>query len=391
LTFCSPTFGQQEPDTAGERVIHPDLATAEQEKAVEPDPYRIWASADWWLAWIKGAAFPILVTQGASSDSVPGALGQQGTMLRFGGGEVVPHDRQGARFEVGGWLDSEEFFGAVLSGAFLASRNVGTELASPGTPVLARPFLNVATQQQDASLVTFPGLASGTISVESGTRLWGADANLLATLIGSPDYSVRLLCGLRYFELHDDLTVTENVQVNATSPLLAGQQVVVCDNFACDNSFYGGNIGFRAAYTVRQLELQVTGQCGLGLCQELVGVAGLTDTNWKPGRQTIPAGLLAVSSNSGDHVRNVFAVVPEVDVNARYEITRHLIVSAGYSFMYWSQVARAAQQVNTNVNPNLVPTSVTFGQPTTLQQPQLLIRDTDFWVQGVHLGVELRF
>jgi hypothetical protein len=367
------------------------LPAAEEVEQFEPDPYRFWASADWWLAWIKGGAFPILITQGAASDTVPGALGQQGTMVRFGGGEAVPHDRQGARFQLGVWMDGEECLGVEVGGAFLASRNVGTEVASPGTPVVARPFFNVSTQQQDSSLVTFPGMAAGAVSIESGTRLWGADASFLATLIGSHDYPVRLLLGFRYFDLHDDLTVTENVQVNSTSPVLPGQQVTVRDNFACDNSFFGGNIGLRAAYTVRRLELRATTECALGLCQELVSVAGLTDINGPAARQTFPAGLLAVSSNSGDHLRNVFAVVPEVDVDARYEITRHLIVSAGYSFMYWSQVARAAQQVDTNVNPNLVPTSVTFGQPATLEQPQLSIRNTDFWVQGVHLGVELRY
>src|SRR5436190_730609 len=93
-------------------------------------------------AQVMLAALVGLVTQGASSDAVPGALGQQGTMLRFGGGEVVPHDRQGARFRLGAWLDCNECLGVELGGSFLASRLVGIGLASPGTPVLARPFFN---------------------------------------------------------------------------------------------------------------------------------------------------------------------------------------------------------------------------------------------------------
>jgi len=392
---CPQVYGQNPPSeaAAGEpvRVIHPDLPPADEAAEPAQQSYRVWARADWWLAWIKGVTWPVLVTQGATSDPLPGALGQPGTMFRFGGGEVVPQARQGGRFQLGGWLDSDEGFGVELGGLFLASRNVGIGLTSPGTPAIARPFFNVGTQQQDASLVTFPGLASGNVAVQSGTRLDGADARLLLALSGSKDYPVRLLLGFRYLDLHDDLTITEDVQVNANAPFYAGQQIGVRDNFACDNGFYGWNIGLSAAYNIRRLAVQATAQCALGLCQEYVTVAGLTNINGPGGGQTFPGGLLAVSSNSGSHFHDAFAVVPEVDLDARFEVTRHLIVSVGYAFLYWSQVARAGQQVDTNVNPDLVPTSKTYGQPTSLQQPQLSIRDTGFWVQGVQMGLELRF
>jgi hypothetical protein len=312
-------------------------------------------------------------------------------MNRFGGGDVVPHDRQGARFQVGGWLDCNECIGVELGGLVLASRTVGIDLTSPGTPVLARPFFNVSTQQQDSSLVTFPGLATGGVSVESGTRLYGADANMLFALNSSKDYPIRLLVGFRYLDLHDDLTVAEDVQVMASSPVFSSQQIIVRDNFACDNYFYGGNLGLSASYNLSNLELRATAQCALGLCQEMVNVAGLTNISGNGSTQTFPAGLLAVSSNSGSHLRNVFAVVPEVDLDAGFEVTRHLVFTVGFSFLYWSEVARAGQQVDTNVNPDLVPTSATYGQSNIPHQPALSIHDADFWVYGLHLGLELRF
>jgi Putative beta barrel porin-7 (BBP7) len=375
-------------------VIHQELPATELTEQPTLELNRVWARADYWLAWIKGVTFPVLVTQGATTDTPPGALNQMGTEARFGGGEVVPQDRQGARFQFGGWLDCNECLGLEIGGMFLASRNVGIGLVSPGTPILARPFFNTSTQLQDSSIVAFPGVASGSVNVISGTSLYGVDSNVLVALNGSKDYPVRLLLGFRYLDLHDDLTITENVQVNASAPDYGGANIGVQDNFSCDNYFYGGNIGVSGSYCIRNLEIQATAQCAMGLCQENVSVGGLTSINGAGGLQTIPAGLLAVSSNSGTHIRNVFAVVPEADLDVRYEFTRHFIFSVGYSFLYWDQVARAGQQVDTNVNPDLVPTSKTYNPsavPPALQQPQLSIHDTDFWAHGVHIGLEVRF
>ena len=41
----------------------------------------------------------------------------------------------------------------------------------------------------------------------------------------------------------------------------------------------------------------------------------------------------------------------------------------GYSFMYWSNVVRPGDQIDRNLNPNLIPTSATFGGPATPRQP----------------------
>jgi hypothetical protein len=382
----SPEPAHEEPA----RVIHPDLQTADKVEEPAPAPQRFWASADWWVGWIKNANFPVLVTVGATSQPLPGAIGADGTETRFGGGNVEAQMRQGARFHLGGWFDDEECVGMELGYAFLASRAVVFALASPGSPVIARPFFDVNAQREDASLVSYPGVAAGSVSVHSGTSLQAADANLFTTLNGSKDYPLRLLAGFRFLQLHDDLDVQEDVQVDPSSAVLAGQHIGVHDHFACDNYFYGGNLGLSAVYHVRRLELQITAQCALGVNHEVVNIAGGTRFDGPGGSQLVPGGLLALSSNSGVQGRDVFAVVPELDLDARFEVTRHLIVSAGYSFLYWSRAARTGQQVDLHVNPDLVPTSTTFG-PSALQQPQPGIRDTDFWVHGVHFGVELRF
>jgi hypothetical protein len=378
------------PPVAPVQVIHNDLPKADEQPELEQHANRYWARADWLLAWIRGASFPPLVTVGATSQPLPGALGQDGTMIRFAG-DPSTHEREGARFQLGGWFDDCQCFGLEVGGWFLGSRSVFYGMASPGTPAIARPFFNVISQQQDASLVTFPGLASGNIAIESGTRLFGTDANMLIKMNACPEWPIRLIAGLRHLDLHDDLNVDEVSLVAASSPVFPGQRIGVRDNFSCENSFFGGNLGFSAAYILRRLELQLTAQCAVGVCQEYVTAMGLTRFDGPAGSQTVPGGFLALSSNSGSHVRDAFAVVPEVDLEARFEITRHIVITAGYGFLYWSRVARAGQQVDLNINPNLVPTSSTFGQPGGPSQPQMSIRDTDFWMHGVHAGLEFRF
>jgi hypothetical protein len=373
------------------RVIHADMETADQVAEPAPSVERAWVRADAWVAWIKNGNFPVLLTAGAATDPLPGALGQQGTQALFGGGNVDAHERLGARIGLGAWCDDEQCFGLELGYAFLASRAVGLGLTSPGSPVLARPFFNLATGQQDASLVTYPGVAVGGVEVHSGTWLQGADINGILTLNSAKEYPVRLLAGFRYLHLHDDLTIQEDTQVESSSPIDPGQHLGVRDQFGCDNYFYGTNLGLSAAYRVRRLEVQFTAQCALGVTQECVNVAGWTRFDGPGGSALLPGGLLAVASNSGSRTHDVFGVVPEADLDVRYEVTPHLVLSVGYSFLYWNRAARSGQQVDTRVNPDLVPTSQTFGQPTTVSQPAPWLRDADFWVQGVHFGVELRF
>jgi hypothetical protein len=359
---------------------------SQDEPAVEA--YRVWARAEWWVGWIKNATFPPLVTVGPTTVPRPGALDQDGTMIRFGG-IVEANERQGARVHVGTWLDDDEAVGIELGYGFLAKRAAYFELTSPGTPVIARPFLNVNTGLQDASLVSYPALASGTVTVRSPTSLHSGDLSVLLALNCSHDYPLHLIAGLRYLRLEDDLDVMETVQVGPGPAAVAGQLIRVHDRYDCDTDFFGAHVGLSGAYRVRRLELLATAKCAIGLGHEIVNTSGTTSFDGPGGPNTLPAGLL-VAGNGGRQVHDTFAVVPEVDLQARFEVTRHLVISAGYSFLYWNQVARSGQQVDLRVNPDLVPTSATFGNPTG-PAPRSAVQDADFWVHGLHFGVELRF
>jgi hypothetical protein len=115
-----------------------------------------------------------------------------------------------------------------------------------------------------------------------------------------------------------------------------------------------------------------------------VEIDGATSFN---GAAPVPGGVLAVQSNIGHYRNSRFAVLPEVGVHAGYQLTPALRVFAGYTFVYLSDVVRAAEQIDLTINPNQLPPAVPGGPA----QPAFQFQHTSFWAHGIQLGMELRY
>ena len=104
-----------------------------------------------------------------------------------------------------------------------------------------------------------------------------------------------------------------------------------------------------------------------------------------------PGGLLALRSNIGSSSNDEFSVVPKVTVKVGYQVNNALRGFVGYDFLYWSAVVRPGKQIDTVVDesliPNFNPSAVSAGQ----DRPGVLFRESDFWVQGLTTGLELRY
>jgi hypothetical protein len=101
--------------------------------------------------------------------------------------------------------------------------------------------------------------------------------------------------------------------------------------------------------------------------------------------------VLALGTNGGRQSHDEFGVVPEVNFNVGYQLRPCLRLYAGYTFLYLSDVARPGDQVNTTINTALVPSSPQFGTPGGSAQPGPLFNRTDYWAQGVNIGLALRY
>ncbi len=375
---------------------HAEGGHAEAEEDEEhPAHYRWWVRAEYLLWWLRETGFVPLASTGSATDLRPGALGQPGTRFYFGGPETQNPTRNGGRFTVGGWLNDEECTGLELSYYFVGDRSEGGLYIGDGSlksPVVARPFFDALAGREDAELVAYPGVVGGSVQVRHNTFFQGGEANGVWALANCKNYHVDLLAGFRYMNLDDDLDVGENSRVGVGSPLLAGNAISVLDHFGCSNDFYGGQLGLRGEIRYEHWFMNASAKVALGDVNQEVNINGSTAIT-PPGGTTkvTPAGLLAVGSNSGSHSRDVFGFVPEVGVSAGYQFNEHWRFSVSYTFIYWNDVARAANQIDRNINVSQVPTSVLFGAPGGPARPGFAFDSTDFWAQGVSLALEFRY
>ncbi|MBI1832565.1 MAG: BBP7 family outer membrane beta-barrel protein, partial [Planctomycetes bacterium] len=164
----------------------------------------------------------------------------------------------------------------------------------------------------------------------------------------------------------------------------------ISDRFDTNNHFFGPQLGLRAEWQHKRWVLGGSAKVALGVTREIVTIAGSTFIDTQPA--TVNAGgLYAVSSNSGRFSRSAFAVVPEAGLNLGFQLTDNLRLFAGYTFLYWSHVVRPGDQVDTNVNLNFVPSSMTFGSAGGSNRPAFSFRATDFFAHGVNMGLEWRY
>jgi hypothetical protein len=372
---------------------HLNHSEFDSEEEVKQPP-QFWLSGEYLLWWIKDSKIPVLLTSGSATDPLPGALGQPGTAILFGGGNVNNYNRSGARFTAGFWFDDEQDFGLESSYFFLASRSVKVDLRSsalPGSLILGRPFVNVATGMQDVGIIALPGLSSGTVEVLSTSRLQGAELNATTKLHLGGGFNLTGLAGFRYLQLDENINVDDNEMVSPSTVLIGGDAISVIDKFETHNRFYGGQLGVRGDYHSGRWSLEMLGKLALGGMREVVRIQGLTIVTSAAGLTTFPAGFLALPTNSGRFTRDELTLVPEAGVTVGYQITDHLRATFGYTFLYISSVTRPGDSIDLALNPSQIPLSLTTGPLTGPARPAARVQDTEFWAQGLSFGLEFSY
>jgi hypothetical protein len=349
----------------------------------EPDNC-LYVNAEALLWWIKGTKPPPLVTAGSANDQFPGALGQPGTTVLFGGRTIDQDPFGGGRFTLGLWCNECHTLGIEGSFFFLSQQTTRFTASSGGSPVLARPFFNAGTGIEDAELIAFPNFLAGTVNVGLTTRLLGAEANLRANLCKGCCYRVDLLAGFRFLGLDEDLGINESLRTLQ----VPGGGFAVSDNFNTRNRFYGGQIGLDTELRRGRWFLDLKGKVALGSNNEVVNINGTTViTDPRTGTSVLSGGLLALSTNSGHFTREMFAVAPEGTIKVGYQFTEYLRAYVGYNFLYMSSVVRPANQIDRVVNTSFLPPAT----PSLPVRPAFVFKGTDFWAQGVNFGLEFRY
>jgi len=286
--------------------------------------------------------------------------------------------------------------GVELAGFYIPTRSTSSSVSSTGQPGsidLYLPFFDVTINQENVTEISYWPDYRGSAQAKLSNNLGGGELNVTWTMPPQDAWRVDLLGGFRFLQLRESYTITTSSPYNPPNPVDIWNTT---DSFDARNRFYGVQIGARAAYDQGPWVGNVIGKLALGTMQQRVTVNGLLETNdyneYGP-TQIFFGAYFALPSNSGDHSRNTFAVVPEVALNLGYRLTSQATVFAGYSFLYASNVARPGEQINRNVNPTQ---SVAYGNdpPATLvgaAQPAFNFNTTDFWAQTLSIGLAYRF
>jgi Putative beta barrel porin-7 (BBP7) len=367
-------------------------------EASHPSGPSIWGSLEYLLWWEKSApvAAP-LVTANAAPGAI-GSLNEAGTVILFGPGSGRSTDFDpfsGGRLTLGSWLGPNQIIGLEGSGFLFQTRNTNFNAASPGPVAVSipfnatQPFTSAAGVANPAGETSFnSGGTPNVVSVNLASQMWGAEVNELVNLAANRSYRLATIIGFRYFDLRESLNLND-----ATFDTAAPGVVTVTDNFATRNEFYGGQLGLRAGGSFGRLTVDVTGKAAFGANHEISNISGLTTvTNGAFGFATgaTLGGVFAQPSNIGHTSRNAFALVPEGQLQIGYLLTRNIHPFIGYNFLYVSDVLRPGNQIDRNINFQ-TPVFIAPGTTVGPLAPLPAFRASDFWAQGVNLGVEIRF
>ncbi len=344
-------------------------------------------SAEVLFAWFKSSPTPVPIITDSYVDA-------PGVNVFLGGGSVDTNPNAG--FKLTGAYRIDSRLGVELSGFYIPTRRTSSSVSSTGEPGsidLLLPFFDVTINQENVAEISFWPEYRGSAQATLSNNLGGGELNATWTMPPNDGWRVDLLGGVRFLQLRESYAITTSSPFNPPNPVDIWNTT---DAFDARNRFLGVQVGARAAYDQGPWVGSVSGKLALGSMQQRVSVNGYLETNdynnYGP-TQTFSGGYFALPTNSGDHSRNTFAVVPEIGLNVGYRLTPQATVFVGYSFLYMSSVARPGEQIDRNINPTQ---TVSYGNdppvtPVGPAQPTFSFHTTDFWAQTLSIGLAYRF
>ena len=372
-----------------------------------------WLSVESLIWWTNGSHLPAIATTSPNGTpaQLAGVLAPVGNaQVVYGGGDIFDFNQAGFRIRGGRWFDDRcDGTGVMAEFFMLAPRSETWYAASNGDPILTRPFFNAdpTINRQDSQIIAFPGLSSGTQRLNGNTNMYSAALHLWGEfemyivedecgestrrpLIGQRGcddecWQLGLKIGPRFSHLNDTINISESLTSART-----GSQFQLQDYFDTQNSFFGGEIGLLARRQQGALNLDVGLQLAIGVTHQELEIRGSNTVTTAAGASTTEAGgFFAQPSNIGKYDESSFSLIPALDVSAGLQLSEEWKFTVGYSLMYWTNVLRASEQIDTTINEAF------FNSPTpgaaVPNRPQTTFAESDFLAHGITIGFERRW
>lgn len=335
--------------------------------------------------WTTGMDIPALVTTSPAADQ--GILGAPGTSVLFGEEGLNQNGRPGGRLTLGRMLNPD--CGQGLEVTFLRLAEESEQFVASGADysVLARPFFNTVSGQQDSRRIVFPGVVEGSLNVISSTEFETFQAVFRQVYAEIPGVRADYFFGYRYADLKDFIRVNE-ATVSLSGPTI-GSTFSLYDQFESENKFHGGEFGIRI---IKQKNFcwsfECSAQIALGNTQSLVQIDGQTVATARDGSSTTTdVGLLTQESNIGEYQVDKFSGIAEFGINARRHFVCGLDAKIGYTAFFWSDVIRAGDQMDLDINTTQIPPGQLQGPPA----PIFPAETSSFWAHGLNVGLEYSY
>jgi hypothetical protein len=219
----------------------------------------------------------------------------------------------------------------------------GTSSSSPVITVLPPPLNKSITS-------VFPSTFS--------TWFASADVNYRHTLYCAADMRLDALAGYRFAYLQDELFLGD-----VPDP---GSDDFKQNRLAVSNAFHGGQIGLAGEYRLEKWFVSGTAKMAFGAVISDISTTGFFTSAQGKNPSGGYSRLLALT----DPHQSRFAVLPTVNLMVGRQVRDHLRLYAGYSFQYLNSVTRLGDVLDATATN---------------------AKATDFWVQTINLGLELRY
>lgn len=338
-----------------------------------------WVQAEALLWFPQARSTPALITSAA-----PGVAPDLPTAnVEFGGESGIDGGLSaGFRVDAGKYLTDD--FG--IGGRFwiLHENDDARSMSDNGTNIaIGRPFYNTNIAAQDSVIVSQLAAFSGSVSAESSLNMWAAEAYARIRFGSGSGFRTDLIGGYTHFDIQDELYITStSIQTNPAT----GETTVFTDNFDANNRFDGGQLGFESIIAQGKWTLRTLTKVHLGNMNQQVTLAGNSSVTTPPGAPAVqPTAGMLVLDNAGTYERNEFAFAPEVNLKLAYRFRPNVLLSVGYSFLYWDNVAQAGDYVDPQFDGSTLNTAGPYGQEA------FAWKDSSLWTQGIDLGFVLDY
>lgn len=361
-----------------------------------------WFNAEYAFAFIRSPNSNVpLVTSTTQVTPRAGALDDPNARVIYSSN--IGYDQfSGIRTEFGAFLDKDHTVSVEGVAQWLPGNHERFSATSDGngTPGILRPVFDVTTGTELALIDALPGVAAGRVDVDARSEMFGFELNTRYhhCLIEDRWY-VDGLVGFRYLRLAESLTIRDQVTPLSNgvlrflgTNLQVGDSLADQDTFLATNKFYGGQVGGRMRFEGCWWLVHLQGKIAVGATDEEGTINGFSQLRSGASTQIASGGILALPSNSGTNNVTLFGIVPEGSINFGLKFHNCVQLTAGYNFLYWSQVIRPSSLIDRTVNVTTIPTAQAFSPINTAPfRPTPNLNGEGFWVHSLSLKLAVAF